>query len=167
MASRIEVLPIGTAAAGSGGSPRPSTIYFYIGLDCGDAITEDEESCLEAGEKSGAALVVVDSESSPRRSLLVRGAHHPRHGGFEMEAAVASTRDSGGLSSEGDGDLTFAFMGKRDAPIVDIKQEVERLHEAHRRTSRRAKKEEGFETGPFVLPNKVDVGSNVVLVQVR
>lgn len=178
LASRIEVFPAaGTGTTGSGASPRPSTIYFYIGLDFSSdaASSEDEGSYSEArGGKSGAALTVVDdgSESaSPRRSLLVRGAH-PQHGGFELAASVAAptaTRDSGGgaaASSEGDRGLTVAFVGKGGAAIADVKQEVERLHEAHRRATRRAKTKEGSETGPFVLPNKADAGSNVVLVQV-
>lgn len=64
--------------------------------------------------------------------------------------------------------MTFAFVGNRGAPIADIKQEVEKMHEAHRRTSRRPKGKlnEGFEPRPFVLPNEADVGSNVVLIQV-
>lgn len=168
LASRIEVVPAGTATAGSGASPRPSTIYFYIGLDCGDAAaaSEDEGSCSEAGGKGGAGLVVVDdSGSSPRRSLLVRG-DHPRHGGFDLEAAVARTPDGGGSSAEGEGGLTFAFMGTRGVPIVDIKQQVEKLHKAHRRTSRGVKKNEGHGTGPFVFANTADVGSSVVVVQV-
>lgn len=84
-----------------------------------------------------------------------------------MEAAVVSTRDRGGSSSEGEYDVTVAFMGKRDTPIVDIKQEVEKLHNAHRRVSRRAGKNERVDKGPFVLPNKADAGSNMVLVQVN
>ena len=173
LASRIEVFPAGTT--GSGASPRPSTIYFYIGLDCSGDDTKDGEPCLGVGGKSGGGLAVVDDDSeasSPRRSLLIRGAH-PQHGGFELEAGtVAKTQDGGGLSLDGggggDGGLTFAFVGKKGAPIADIKQEVEKMHEAHRRTSRRPKKKnEAFEPRPFVLPNEADVDSNVVLVQVR
>ena len=153
---------------GSGGPPRPSTIYFYIGLDCG----EDNGRCLEAGGGSGAGLVVVDDPdpSSPRRSLLVRGAH-PQSGGFELEATVAApTRDGGGPFPEGEEDvgLALAFLGKRGAVIADMKQEVEKLLGVHRRTGRSAAKKKGeLARGAFVLPNKADSGSNVVLVQVK
>ncbi len=167
LASRVEVFPTGTMTEGSGSPPRPSTIYFYIALDCG-ATADDEEnewSCLEVGTDGDAGLVVVDSLPSPRRSLLVRGAH-PQHGGFEMEAAVASVREGGDPGSRGEGDVTVAFVGRRDSPIVNIKQEVEKLHKAHGRSARRAGKTEGLEGAPFVLPNEADPGSNVVLVQV-
>eukprot|EP00752_Nemacystus_decipiens_P007415 g6630.t3 len=171
LASRIQLFPIGTVTTGPGVAPRRASIYFYIGLDCGDADAGGEgSSCLEAGGKNGGGLDVVHdgSEESSRRSLLVRGGH-PQHGGFELEATVAPTRESGEASSPGgggDGGLTFAFVGKRGAPIADIKQEVEKMHEAHRRMSRRGKKKEGLETRPFVLPNQADVGSDLVLVQV-
>lgn len=126
----------------------------------------DEGPCPEAGEGNGAALVVVDSDPTPRRSLLVRGSH-PQLGGFEMEAGVVSMRDSGRLSSKGEDHVTVAFMGKRDTPIVDIKQEVEKLHKTHTRKNRRAGKDESSNKGPFVLPDTADAGSNVVLVQVK
>eukprot|EP00903_Cladosiphon_okamuranus_P008249 g7940.t1 len=170
LASRIQVFPSGTVTTGSGDSPRPSTIYFYVGLDCGEADTAGDESCLGAG-RSGAGLVVVDESdpSSPRRSLLVRGAH-PQHGGFEMEATAAPTRDSGGPSSEGGaegGGLALAFLGKSGAVIADMKREVEKLLKVHRLTCRSAaKRMDGLVTGPFVLPNKADHGSNAVLIQV-
>lgn len=167
LASRVEVFPKGSATAGPGSPPRPSTIYFYIGLDCSAAADDENEgSCLEVGGDGDAGLVVVDSHPSPRRSLLVRGAH-PQHGGFEMEAAVASVRDRGELGSEGEEDVTVAFVGRRDSPIVNIKQEVEKLHKAHGRSARKAGKTERLEEGPFVLPNEADAGSKMVLVQVN
>lgn len=163
-ASRVEVSYTGKLD-GPTAELRPSSIYFYIGLDCSAAI-EDEGPCSEAGGNNGAALVVVDSDLTPRRSLLVKGSH-PQLGGFEMEAGVASMQDGGELSSNGENDVTVAFMGKTNTPIVDIKQEVEKLHKKHGRASRRAGKDEGAKEGPFVLPNTFDDGSNLVLVQVK
>lgn len=84
---------------------------------------------------------------------------------------MAPTQDSGGPSSEGggeDGGLTLAFLGKSGVAIADMKRELERLLGAHRRTGRSAaKKKDRLSAGPFVLPNKADLGSNVVLIQVR
>ncbi|CAM9649573.1 unnamed protein product [Ectocarpus sp. 13 AM-2016] len=157
LASRVEVLP-----TGSGVSPQPSTIYFYIGLDCSAAVNSDsEESCFTGGT---AGLQVVHPESSSQQSLLVRGAH-PQHGAFDLEAAVVSSRDSDSSSSEMES--AVAFLGKKGVPMADVKKEVEKRLEAHRRASRRAPpKSEKADRGPFVLPNEADVGSNVVLVQV-
>lgn len=157
LASRVEVFP-----AGSGASLQPSTIYFYIGLDCNAAVNSDsEESCFASGT---AGLEVVHPESSSQQSLLVRGTH-PQHGAFDLEAAVVSSRDSDSSPSEMEG--VVAFLGKKGVPMADVKKAVEKLHEAHRRASRRAPKSEKADRGPFVLPNEADVGSNVVLVQVH
>ncbi|CAM9775634.1 unnamed protein product [Ectocarpus fasciculatus] len=156
LASRIEVFP-----AGSGTSPQPSTIYFYIGLDCNAAVNSDSEDSCFAGGSAG--LEVVHPESSSQQSLLVRGADS-QHGAFDLEASVVSSRDSASSSSEMKG--VVAFLGKKGVPIADVKKEVEKRREAHRRASRRAPKSEVADRGPFVLPNEADVGSNVVLMQV-
>lgn len=177
LASRVEVLPGRAASQTSAAPPGPSTIYFYIGLDCSAAADSgDEDPCseaLEAGEEDVGGLVVVDSDSKPRQSLLVRG-RHPQHGVFELESTVVSTRDENDVSpssSGGGGDTTrVAFLGRKGVPMVDIKREVEKLHEAHRRmyrANRRGGKNEMAERVPFALPDESDVGSNVVLVQVR
>lgn len=159
----MEVLPVGQARAATGAADRLSTIYFYVGLECG--ANEGEEPCPGLGRKN-ARLDVVNSGSNPRRSLLVRGAH-PQLGGFELEASVVLTRDAVESSKEVADDVTMAFMGRSKLPVVDIKRHVERLHDAHRRVRRKAGKREEPVRGPFVLPDEVDAGSNVVLVQVR
>ncbi|CAM9340838.1 unnamed protein product, partial [Hapterophycus canaliculatus] len=178
LASRVEVLPRGATSQTSAVLPGPSTlstIYFYIGLDCSVAAgIKDEDSCsevLEAGKENASRLVVVDSDSKPRRALLVRG-NHLKHGGFELESTVVSTQDGDGSASsprEEAGTATMSFLGRKGAPMVDIKGEVEKLHEAHRRVHRahrRGDKRERAERVPFALPNESDVGSNVVVVQV-
>lgn len=159
--SRIEVYSTGKPE-GPRTALRPTSIYFYIGLDCSAAAIGNEGPCAEAG---GDTFVVVGSDSTPRHSLLVRGSH-PQLGGFEMEAGAVSIRESGGSSAEEDA-VTVSFMGKSDTPIVDVKQEVEKLHKSHTRVSRRTGKNEAADKGPFVLPNTADVGSNMVLVQVK
>ena len=160
LASRVEVFPIGAEKKVPGSPARSSTIYFYVGLD---HVTADN-----AGEQDGGGLIVVDSASRPRRSLLIRGVH-PQFGGFEVAAAAVSTRGKTGSSDEKQKDETVAvnFLGKQNVRIGGVKDEVERLHAAHRRVRRKGDQREMPVESPFLLPDEVEAGSNVVLVQVH
>lgn len=142
-----------TRPEGSRARERFSTIYFYVGLDCVNA-DDGEKLCLGGGREAG-GLVVVDSELKPRRSLLVRGAD-PQVGGFELEASVASMDDEG----------TVAFAGKDDVTLVDVKHHLEELHKTHRRPRRKDGDNAATVRGAFRLPDTVETGSKIVLLQV-
>eukprot|EP00904_Undaria_pinnatifida_P001887 jgi/Undpi1/1169/HiC_scaffold_10.g04631.m1 len=168
LASRVEVFPIEAERKVSGSPSRTSTIYLYVGLDHVAAHKEKEQ---ESG-----GLVIVDPESKPRRSLLVTGVH-PELGGFEVDATAVSTRGKTSLSDEGlegSGDgapegevVAVNFLGKEKVRIEGVKEEVERLHAVHRRARRKGgQREKAAVASPFLLPDEVDTGSNVVLVQV-
>lgn len=156
----MEVLPVGTASSPSVANPRVSTVYFYVGLDCGDA---DARCSAIDGENDG--LAVIDPGLEPRRSLLIRGTH-PQLGGFELEARAVSAGSTPGARAEGD--VKVSFVGKAGVPVVDVRRYVEGLHTAHRRVRRKGGQAEEASVArkPFVLPDEVDAGSDVVLVQV-
>lgn len=165
LASRVEVFPIGAENNLPGSPARSSTLYFYVGLD--DVATD------KGGEQESEGLVVVDSDSKPRRSLLVRGVH-PQLGAFEVAAAAVSTRGKTASSDEEQEEEGVAvnFLGKQNVRISGVKQEVERLHAAHRRDRRKGDQRKGDQrevpvVSPFLLPDKMEAGSNVVLVQVQ
>lgn len=171
LASRVEVFPIKADETLPKSPPRTSTIYFYVGLDHVAADKEKEQA------SGGLAVVDPNSDSKPRRSLLVTGVH-PELGGFEVAATVVSTRSKTGASDEalqGSGDgaaqeggvVAVNFLGKQNVRIGGVKEEVERLHAAHRRSRRKdSQREKAAVASPFLLPDEVDAGSNVVLVQV-
>lgn len=164
LASRVEVFPTGAEKRAPGSPARSSTLYFYVGLE---HLTADKNG----GQESG-GLVVVDSDSKPRRSLLVRGVH-PQLGGFEVAATVGPTRgtsETGSSDEEQEGEVaTVNFLGKQNVRIGGVKDEVERLHAAHRRARRKGDQRETVVPVvlPFLLPDEVEAGSNVVLVQVQ
>lgn len=164
----MEVFPLEAERKVSGSPSRTSTIYLYVGLDHVAARKEKEQ---ESG-----GLVIVDPDSKPRRSLLVRGVH-PELGGFEVDATAVSTRGKTSLSDEGlegsvdgtpEGEVVAVnFLGKQNVRIEGVKEEVERLHAAHRRARRKGgQREKATVASPFLLPDEMDTGSNVVLVQV-
>lgn len=141
--------------------PHPSTIYFYVGLDC-DSTGNGEAPCVNLGG-GGDGLVVVDSGARPLRSLLVRSVH-PQVGSFEWETNVVPERDTPASKGTGVGShVAVTFLGRRDVSIVDIKREVKRLNDDERRRWRGRPEARR----PAVLPNEAEAGSNVVLVQVR
>lgn len=157
------MFPTGAENKVPGSPARSSTLYFYVGLEH-----------LTAGESGGqedGGLVVVDSDSKPRRSLLVRGVH-PQLGGFEVAATVGPTRGTSetGSSDEQESEVAAVnFLGKQNVRIGGVKDEVERLHAAHRRARRKSDQSETAVpvVSPFLLPDEVEAGSNVVLVQVQ
>lgn len=160
LASRVEVLPVGTASPPSVANPRVSTVYFYVGLDCGDA---DARCSAVDGQNDG--LAVIDPGLEPRPPLLIRGTH-PQLGGFELEARAVSVGSTPGAPVEGD--VKVSFVGKAGVPVVDVRRYVEGLHATHRRVRRKGGQAEEASVArkPFVLPDEVDAGSDVVLVQV-
>lgn len=153
----MEVLPLGTAGSPSVANPRLSTIYLYVGLDCGATDTQ-------CSDVRGGGFAVIDSDAMPRRSLLIQGTH-PQLGGFELEARALS---AGGTGARAEDDVKVSFVGKAGVPIVDIRGYLEKLHAAHRRIRRKAGRPEDAppERKPFGLPDEVGAGSGVVLVQV-
>lgn len=162
LASRVEVIPTGAENKAPGSPARSSTIYFYVGLD---HLTVENDRGQEGG-----GLVVIDSDSRPRRSLRVRGVH-PQLGGFEVAATVSRARGTGKTGSsdeEQEGAVAAVnFLGKQSLRIGGVKDEVERLHAAHRRVRRKGDEREMAAVSPFLLPDEVEAGSNVVLVQVQ
>lgn len=162
IASRVEVLPLqesneGTAKEAS--SARLTTLYFYVGLDCGSV----KEECAQLAGNGG--MVVVDSDlhkNRPRRSLLMRGMH-PETGGFDIEATVL--HPDGATSEE----VSVSYAGQKDLPVVDVKGWLEKRHNVHRRTRRKGDYGKGkwAMREPFLLSDGMDDGSNVAFVQVR
>lgn len=162
LASRVEVIPTGAEKKAPGSPARSSTLYFYVGLD-------HLAAGSDRGQEDG-GLVVIDSDSRPRRSLRVRGVH-PQLGGFEVAATVSrtsGTSKTGSSDEEQEGAMAAVnFLGKQNLRIGGVKDEVERLHAAHRRVRRKGDQREMAVVLPFLLPDELEAGSNVVLVQVQ
>lgn len=148
VAARVEVLPY--AEGGAGG---PCTVYVYVGLDCSDKDARSHDLAENGG------LTVIDSAGESRKSLLIRGTSE-QLGNFEFQA-WASRRGEGGS------ELSIAFVGKANVSMVDVKRELEGMHTQHQRSARRQRQSSDIPaTQPFLLPNRADESSNVVLVQV-
>lgn len=158
LAARVEVLPYSHDVVAS----TPSTVYFYVGLDCAS-----KAGCSQVVSENG-GLNVVDPTTTSKGTLRVEGATG-QLGKFVLETAVSSTdtlvvRDT----REDERRISVAFVGKPNLPLVDVKRRLEGMYAEHRRSARRPKQQKPDTSvlGPFVLPNTVDDGSNVMLVQI-
>ena len=168
LASRVAVFPLPSATA-TDTSPRFSTVYLYVGLDCNDgesgATGVMSLPCVgQIGD--GAELRVVDADAPAGHPLVIRG-KHARIGTFDVEASASLTGDAAtsGRATAGN-KVSIAYVGKKGLPLVDVKRMLERI-QVQKSFGRRQKAGKIAEPAeePFTLPNEMEAGSNVVLLQ--
>lgn len=131
--------------------PRLSTMYLYIGSDRHGAETNDQ-----------GGMAVVETSTKPRSLSLKWTSSHL--GDMEVEATAVSIGPQGDMIEKAD--VTMAFVGKANVPMVDVQRKLEKMHHTHR-SSMHKDQTEIQARRPFFLPNTVEADSNIVLVQVR
>jgi mannosyl-oligosaccharide glucosidase len=128
----------------SGGGSDPTVMYLYYGLDCDGELGAEE--CAERSQPAGAAGLAVDRADDGSVSIVGESASL---GAFSLRIAAS------GASSE------ISAWGGSGVVIADVQEKIAEF------LQKRARKAKGKKAKASIsLPNKVQKGSNVVVVRI-